>query len=307
MSTIRGQMLLSQPKVSIFGTGNGFKILRIYLLPTSSAPIERMAWELAYLFNLSMDSCHRENGLRTYDATIDALLYTARVLNDEASILAINVFLPPILHVWNNVTSIPDCNVLELSLEEDDVRRATKKCDLPLQYVVVFRIYDVMRDALLYTVCVLNAVAGILAFNVFLPPVMLVWNNVTNISAAPSFDFGYCELPWIAWSVVLIGHLLPEWRPVLGSPPLELVTHLSQGGSAVRNAGLTLVLGYHIGLSDMRVDYGRPWPTDCDSQNDVEVPISLPDIVMHQLFSAYSHNIRNEADVMRSAGAVMHV
>eukprot|EP00971_Amphidinium_carterae_P316433 6289804-Amphidinium_carterae.7 len=62
---------------------------------------------------------------------------------------------------------------------------------------------------------------------------------------------------------------------------------------------------YHIGLSDMRVDYGRPWPTDCGSRNDVEMPISLLGIVVPQLFDVYSHNIHNDADVMSSEGAVM--
>eukprot|EP00971_Amphidinium_carterae_P352149 6492452-Amphidinium_carterae.1 len=64
IQAIKGQMVLSQLKVSIFGAENGFKLLRLYVMPTSGASLERMAWEIAYLFNLYIDNCHRENGLR---------------------------------------------------------------------------------------------------------------------------------------------------------------------------------------------------------------------------------------------------
>eukprot|EP00971_Amphidinium_carterae_P024581 484648-Amphidinium_carterae.1 len=64
IAAIKGQMVLSQLKVSIFGSENGFKLLRFYLRPIARASVERMAWEVAYLFNLYMDNCQRENGLR---------------------------------------------------------------------------------------------------------------------------------------------------------------------------------------------------------------------------------------------------
>eukprot|EP00971_Amphidinium_carterae_P254436 5051253-Amphidinium_carterae.1 len=63
ITAIKGQMVLSQMKVAICGSENGFKLLRFYLQPMSVA-VERMAWEVAYLFNLYMDNRQRENGLR---------------------------------------------------------------------------------------------------------------------------------------------------------------------------------------------------------------------------------------------------
>eukprot|EP00971_Amphidinium_carterae_P337140 6473831-Amphidinium_carterae.1 len=57
-------MVLSELKASIIGTENGFKLLRFYLSPKSEAPVDRLAWEVAYLFNLFLDNHHRENGLR---------------------------------------------------------------------------------------------------------------------------------------------------------------------------------------------------------------------------------------------------